>query len=192
MKPISKILSLFVAVIFLAVIAVQPQVGNDDKTSESGGATFKLVAEKPGVYIDFERAGKRRPPGDDVSDEAVWLRLHNNMRTAIRFCAFSILDDKGNLLSYREAGEMGVNYEVEVTDSTLFDKAKFHVPTGNKPSGLCHVFTLKAGESIVFSVPKEHLVKGLSAKVPFNYKWESITENNPSHFVYFNSKNIPQ
>jgi hypothetical protein len=191
MKTIWRNINLFVAVIFLAVFAVQSQVDNNKKSSKSVKASFKIVTEKPSVYIDFERIGKRKPPGDDVSDEAVWLRLHNNMRSAITFCAFSILDDKGNLLSYQEAGEIGVDYEVEVTDSSLYDETKSDVPIGNKSVGLCHVFTLKASKSIVFSVPKEHLVKGLSIKVPFNYEWEDRDGNDPSHSVYFNSRKIP-
>lgn len=177
---------LFVLMLCPIALVVRSQVGGTSAPKES----YKLIAEKPGVYIVFEREGKRKPPGDDVSDEAVWLRLHNNMRTAISFCAFSILDDKGNPLSYQEAGELGLNYEVEVTDPGKFDRTRFGVPVGNKETGLCHVFTLKTGESIVFTIPKEHLRTGLSVKIPFNYEWEDRNGRDPSHFVYFNSKDV--
>ncbi len=189
MKTGLKNLALFFLVFFLVGTTVQLQNGNN-KNSSTAKTDFKLVAEKPSIYIDFEKSGKRPPPGDDVSDEAVWLRLHNNMRSTIAFCAFGIFDKKGKLLSYQEAGEIGMHYEVEVTDSRLFDKSKYKVPTGDKVVGVCHVFRLNVGESIVFSIPKEHLAKGLSIKVPFKYEWEDINESNLSHFVYFNSKNI--
>jgi hypothetical protein len=183
--------------VFIVILAsfsyAQSQVRNTKKNSTASKKTaFTLLTEKPGVYIDFERAGKRPPPGDDVSDEAVWLKLHNNMRFSIKFCAFSLIDEKGNLLTYEEAGEIGLNYEVELTNPSNFVGTQSDVPTGNKSTGLCHVFTLEAGKSIVFSVPAEHLIKGLSIKVPFNYEWEKESEDNPTHFVYFNSARIPK
>jgi hypothetical protein len=156
------------------------------------GSDFILLPDKPGVYISFERVGKRPPPGDDVSDEAVWLRLHNNMRLSVTFCAYSLVDEKGYLLSHEEAGELGLNYAVELTNPSKFSGTKSNLPTGKPTTGFCHVFTLGAGESVVFSVPAEHLVKGLSIKIPFHYEWEGEGGNNPTHFVYFNSSNIPK
>ncbi len=181
--------------IFIAILVtafnVQSQVKTGNKNLDAGEkAAHILLSDKPSVYIDFERTGKRPAPGDDVSDEAVWLELHNNMRFSIKFCAFSLVDQKGNLLTYREAGEIGIRYEVELTNPTKFVGTKSDVPLGNKVTDFCHVWVLETGKSVVFSVPAEHLVKGLSIRVPFNYEWEDESQNNPTHFVYFNSLNI--
>lgn len=160
---------------------------------------IKLFNNKPSVHISFEKKGKWQPLREDEKGEGIVLRLHNNMRYSISFCAFGISD--GEQLAFRQKGSALVpNYAVELTnlsdpnevDSNEIEQIKQNVPVGYLVGGICHVYTLKSGNSLLFAVPAEHLAKGLSIKIPFNYEWEEESEDNPTHFVYFNSASIPK
>lgn len=191
MKPVFRLQILLIVILTCSSFVTSQIETERSNTQEGNKSAFALVSGKPSVYIGFERTGKRRPPGDDVSNKAVWLKLHNNMRFAIKFCAHGLLDKSGNLLTNEQAGEIGLSYDIELTNHSIFKGSRTEIPYGNNATDFCHIFTLDAGKAVVFSVPAEHLVKGLSIKVPFNYEWESESENNPIHFVYFNSIGIP-
>jgi hypothetical protein len=88
---------------------------------------------------------------------------------------------------------MGVKYDVVLNPVAITDeRPNIDVPVGYNTGNTCSLFEVKSGKSLLFAVPAEHLVKGLSIKIPFSYEWEDETVNNPTHFVYFNSANIPK
>lgn len=188
----------FIVSLFFVVLTNSIESQNKN-SSPKKAASLKLEAQKPSVYITFEKAGKRVPLRDDESDKGIWLRLHNNMRYSIRFCAFGISDGE-QMAFFEKNSELGLNYEVEFLDESKFlgssggekPNALPDVPVGYPVSGICHYYELEAGKSAVFAVPAEHLVKGLSIKVPFKYEWEEESEDNPTHFAYFNSASIPK
>lgn len=189
---------LFIVLLFFAVLTniIESQNKTD---SPKKASSLKMESQKPSIYITFEKAGKRVALRDSESDKGVWLRLHNNMRYSIRFCAFGISNGE-QLAFFEKNSELGLNYEVEFLNESNFlgssgegkTNALPDVPVGYPVSGICHYYELKAGTSAVFSVPAEHLAKGLSIKVPFKYEWEEESEDNPTHFVYFNSADIPK
>lgn len=151
-----------------------------------------IVTDKPGVYVAFERLGKRTPLRDDESGDGVWLRLYNNMRYSISLCAFGISEEGEQLITYGKNTQIGVKYDVVLNALAITDeRPNVNVPVGYNTVSTCHLFKVQPGKSMVFAVPAEHLVKGLSIKIPFSYVWEGETVNNPTHFVYFNSLNIP-
>lgn len=152
----------------------------------------KIVAGKPGVFITFERFGKRTPVSEGESDNGIWLRLHNNMRYSIRFCIFGLYE-KGYLpIKPEENTQIGLYYDVILNARADTDNRPLPVVPLGYPLLSCQEYELKAGRSIVFSAPKEHLAEELSIKIGFSYGWEETGENNPTHFVYFNSYNLPQ
>lgn len=188
----------FGGIVFLFFIVLTASI----ESQNTGGlikkaSSVKLENQKPSIYITFEKAGKRTPLRENESDKGIWLKLHNNLRYSIRFCAFGISDGE-QLAFFEKNSELGLNYDVEFTDSSSFlgsgsEEKKdnsMNVPVGYPVGGICHYYELKAGNSVVFSVPVEHLAKGLSIKIPFKYEWEEESEDNPTHFVYFNSLDI--
>lgn len=59
----------------------------------------------------------------------------------------------------------------------------------------CHVCSfniLGSGKSLLFSVPKEELVGSYAIRIQYSYDWEvDLDADEPSHFVYFYSRNLP-
>lgn len=152
-----------------------------------------IVAGKSGVYVTFERFGKRQPLRDDEGGEGVWLRLHNNMRHSIRLCAFGISNEGEQLITYGKNTQIGIRYDVVLNPVAITDeRPNIDVPVGYNTGSTCHLLEVKPGLSTLFAVPAEHLTKGLSIKLDFTYEWEDDVVNNPTHSVYFNSASIPK
>lgn len=160
----------------------------------------RLTKDKPTVYITFERAGKREPLEVEESSEGIWLRLHNNTHWTIFFPAFGVP---------KALGEVGMFYEIEATKSLevyrdapeIRESHKQENCTPELPVGyrLGHVYSmvrLPPGNSIVFSVPREHLAKGLALRISFNYEWQNEDDvfagREPKSHVYFYSSKLPQ
>jgi hypothetical protein len=178
--------------LFLFVSSFTAEAQNKKRTAGKTPSPT-VVADKPGVYVTFERFGKRTPLRDDEGGEGVWLRLNNNMRYSISVCYFSILEEGEQLNTLSKNAQTGVKYDVVLNSVAITDeRPNIDVPIGYNTGDTCTVFKLKSGKSLVFAVPAEHLVKGLSIKIPFIYEWEEESEDNPTHFVYFNSASIPK
>lgn len=162
------------------------------KNEVSKASNIKISADNPSVYITFEKFGKRTPLREGESEDGMWLRIHNNIRHSIRFCSFGTSEEGEQLIAPNNEFQIGINYDIEITNYKLFGKTRADAPNGYPTGSLCFGYELKAGKSVLFSVPAEHLVKGLSIKIPFKYEWEEESEDNPTHFVYFNSESIPK
>lgn len=184
-------ISLFVCMMF----------AHQTANTQSSEANLKVSPDKPSIYITFEKRGSRVPLRDDEKGLGIFLRLHNNLKASIRFCAFGISNGEQMAL-YSEGGEIGINYEVdrEITVSSVgtsgvrgpkkeIDSA---LPIGYPVGGVCHSFELASGTSLGFTVPAEHLSQGLSIKIPFSYQWEGASEEKPSHYVSFSSSDLPK
>jgi hypothetical protein len=152
----------------------------------------KINTEKPGVYIEFEKYGKRIPLRSGESDEGVWLRLVNNLKFPIRFCTFGISSDGQKLIASKGTAEIGVKYDVERTIRGNPNVSNFPVPIGYNTGSSCHKRNVKSGGSLIFSVPKEHLADGLSIRLPFEFAWESLFPGEPEHLVRFHSVALPK
>jgi hypothetical protein len=178
----------------ILVLIVAPCLGQKNKSAKSNRqAGIKIDKKQPSVYVTFEKFGKRMPLRDDESGEGVYLRIHNNLRYAIRFCAFGISDEAEQLIAYSKDTQMGINYDVVQNPVGITQRQpKIDVPSGYPIGGICHYFNLAGGKSLLFAVPKEHLIQGVSIKIEFSYDWEEEWEDRPTHFVYFNSLDIPK
>lgn len=160
----------------------------------------RLSRNKPTVYITFERAGKREPLEAGESDEGIWLRLHNNTRWTITFPAFGVPET---------LGEVGMFYEVEAIrnietyrdapksgESQRQEQAAQETPVGYRLGHVSSTVQLPPGDSIVFSVPREHLNKGLALHLSFSYEWQNQDDvfagRDPRTYVYFYSSALPQ
>ena len=184
---------LILLIIFIGFIAC-PCLGQKKQSNTSSRQVgIKINKKQPSVYITFERFGKRTPLRDDESGEGVYLRLHNNLRYSIRFCAFGISDEAERLIAYSKDTQMGINYDVELNPvGRTQRRPEIDVPLGYPIGGSCFYYELKGGKAMMFAIPKEHLIQGVSLKLGFSYEWEEEWEKRPTHFVYFNSLDIPK
>jgi hypothetical protein len=162
---------------------------------------IRLSKDQPAIYITFEGRGKAINPmhshlaetGETSKSkergEDYWLRLHNNSRWAILFPTWSLyigkkvspyrLSDGHSVLGLSDGMEVNAMYQVVEDDGRI-------VPYG----GDSHSESwLPPGRSVIFSVSREHLSKGRSIYVYFNYEWESgqVYSNNlePEHRVMY-------
>jgi hypothetical protein len=108
--------------------------------------------------MQFERVAKSPPLLEGEPDQRIWLRLKNNTRWPILVLLFGVPD---------EYGEAGLFHSVEapsiITDAPLPRGYWFDVASSN---------ALQPGDSLTFSVPKNHLDPGLQIRVDFEFAWE--------------------
>ena len=175
--------------------------GINPKMAIQNNAQVRVVKNKPSVYISFEREGKREPLYPEESTKGIWLRLHNNTRWTIYFCAFDVPSIYGERGLYHEVEKLSVDKEGGTYKDSA-DKAEpmsssqaSQPPVGYRNNHTCRVFRLLSGKSILFSVPREHLGEGLAIKIAFNYSWENLIDviegTEPEHYAYFYSTRLP-
>ena len=166
--------------VFLILVSLEdkiPIVLSQEKSGRTEAKGFRIMKEKPTVYISFDHAGKREPLLKGESDQGIWLRLHNNTRWAIRLQMNGVP---------RQYGDANLFYEVLSENEVVVDMG-CHVCSSNK---------LPPGKSILFSIPREYLNKDLAIRISFSYEWEEdergSTSLEPQHYVYFYSSALPK
>ena len=173
------ILILFVSCVFSHSCFAQ----NKSKTNLQ--SEVQLDDQRQTVYITYERAGKLESLYADESDQRIWFKLHNNTRWAISFASGAVP---------KAFGDTGINYEVEAIRPQ--EKDQVQVPLGRPLKHVYSPFKLSSGRSILFSVAREHIAKGLALRISFNYEWEDtdrVSEGRePRHYVYFYSTYLPE
>jgi hypothetical protein len=168
----------------------------------------RILKDKPTIHITFERLGKAINLSDqklieqsktDNSKEKgkdIWLRVHNNTCWPLKFMQFGtyLPKQKPNenpgerfkrLGILDDGAETGLFYRVVKADGLSFyvgiDSFDF--------------VTLQAGNSLLFSVAREHLSKGQSVQVRFYYEWEfqqGRVTNEPEHRLEFRSYDLEE
>jgi hypothetical protein len=193
-----KLLLALLIVSSLTTICWPQQVNSS--TPSSG---VRISKDHPAIYITFERRGKAINPMDSrlaetgenskskEKGEDYWLRLHNNSRWAILFPTWSLyvgkkvspfrLSDGGSILGLSDSMEVNALYTVVEDDGRV-------VPYGGDSYSQSW---LPPERSVIFSVSREHLSKGRSIYIYFNYEWErgEVYSNNlsPEHrSMYWN------
>jgi hypothetical protein len=167
-----------IILLFVCALLLVPVVAQKKETNSS---QVRLVKDLPHLYISFVREAKIEPLYEGESDQRIWLRFHNNSRWKVSFCSEP---------TPKEYGEILPKYKIERYTST-------GVIPGARGGDVCGSITIKAGKSILFSVPREHLAEGLAIKIPYRYVWEidpdgSINPEEPEHYVFFYSGDIPK
>lgn len=187
-----KLLLALLIVCSLSAICLPQQVN-----SPAPSGDIRISKDHPAIYLTFERRGKAiNPMGSRLAEagetskskekgEDYWLRLHNNSRWAILFPTWSLyvgkrvspirLSDGGSVLGLSDDMEVNARYTVVEDDSRI-------VPYGGDSYSQSW---LPPGRSVIFSVSREHLLKGRSIYIYFNYEWErgEVYSNNlsPEH-----------
>src|SRR5690606_35574945 len=105
---IRKLILLFT--VCLCLLACITNLGQDRK-GQLGDMELKLKPDRPSIFLTFERTGQRRAVGGVEMGEGFYLRLHNNLKVSIRFCAFGVSNGEQMAL-YSDTNEITVRYEV--------------------------------------------------------------------------------
>lgn len=172
------------AIIFcltLTFLAIAQMDISSNQTKKITNNDVRIVKSKPHIFIAYERKGKIEPLYEGQSDYRIWLRFYNNSKWKVKFCSNPIP---------KEYGETEINYEIKRYEG-------FGETPGSRRSDTCAYRLLESGNSILFSVPREHLVEGLAIRVLYRYNWETEQDGNddflePEHYVYFYSEDIPK
>lgn len=165
--------------IFICILCYQANAQDNRNIS------MKIIESKPSVYITHDHNGKQEPLFEGESENRIWLRLHNNTKLKIFICEFSVS---------KEYGDVGISYNVERV--AFFQQKDKKLPDGYGQIDTCDVFTLPSGKSVLFSLPSEHLTKGLAIKTQFFYGWtgdwkQDIYEGT-TNFVVFGNDQLPK
>ncbi len=121
------------------VLSFNAEAQNKKRTVIKNGS-LTVVVNKSGVYISFERFGRREPLREDENGEGVWLRLHNNMRYSISLCAFGISEKGEQLLMYGKSTQIGVKYDIVPNPISETDNdPQPVVPLGYNTGSTCHL-----------------------------------------------------
>jgi len=178
MKRLISFLTIF---LIAAVSFVSAQTRRPNRPSPE----IRLSRDKPSVYISYEHSAKREPIHTGESDEGIWLRLHNNTKWAIKFPVSGAPE---------KHGDIGMFYILEVI-SELPDEVT-EIPKGYELGHVYSPFKLRSGASVLFSVPREHLPKGVVLRVRFSYEWENqgdvFADGEVQHFVAFSASKLTQ
>ena len=174
-----KALLAVLIVCMLTVVCISQQVN-----PPTLGSDVRISKDRPAIYITFEHRGKAINPMDSrlaetgetskskEKGEDYWLRLHNNSRWAVLIPTRSLyvgkkvspflLSDGGSILGLSDGMEVNAHYTVVEDDGRV-------VPYGGDSDSESW---LPPGRSVIFSVNREHLSKGRSIYIYFNYEWE--------------------
>ncbi len=159
---------------------------------------LRLDQAEPSVYVSFDHFGARQPLEAGESSDGVWLRLHNNTRSSIFLASFSVPKALGQVGMFYEivSAAYDDNYRdpsVPKPDTKLQD-----LPVGYTLGHTSSAYLLRPGQTVLFSVPREHLPESVGLRITFNYEWElegemeSVRTGEPKHFVFFYSSRLPK
>jgi len=171
----------------------------------TGANDAKLDKARPAVYITFECAGTREPRREGESNQGVWLRLHNNLRWQLTVPGFS---DPTNFAQAHHGNEVQLYYDVEDTRTrrgrTLLrevpeksngreSQSERRIPpppVGYPKTDLVRTISLASGDSVLFSIPSEHLTRDLAVSLTFQFQWEGSMDET-QHRVFFYGSDLP-
>jgi hypothetical protein len=141
--------------------------------------SFVLNDSKPYVYIAFDHSGKRKPLGKSEDKQGFWLKFVNNCRVPVTLGTFETgTDDPGigvfyDVVPFSASGIRGIPGPQEQAPLKAAAKPGEAIsePAAKPPEGyyaeVGSVTTVPPGESVLFSVPSNHLSSGWYLRVRF-------------------------
>lgn len=179
----------FVVLVFVGVTTSQ----NAGKTVPQRQASFLLDRNKPFVYIEFLRVGKREPLREAEVSTGMWLKIVNNCRVPIEFMAYG-----GN------ANEATPNEEVvydEYQGVVVTTPAGQQSPPPQRPrsempggymSDVGSNYILDSGKSLTFSVPINHVAQDWHIEIPFDFALPNTPCCQPKMSAVFFLDEVPK
>jgi len=158
-----NLISFLIILLFITCCLAQ---SNNKANSEDN--KIRLNLRKPSAFITFEKYGNRTPIRQGESEERIWLRFHNNTKWKMSLRVLGPCIDAKD----ENQQEWQVSYEVRIIPGYEWAMKETEIPSGYRITHKATLRFLASGQSLLFSVPKENLVKGLSIFVNFSYEWE--------------------
>jgi hypothetical protein len=156
----------------LIVVGLLSAANAQNKASQS----FVLNGAKPYVYIGFDHAGNRKPLGQGENGRGFWLKFVNNCRVPVTLATFETgTSDPGigllhDVVPYQASGVKGVSGPQTETPSKVAGDGSSE-PATKPPEGytaeVSSMTTVAPGESVLFSVPSNHLSPNWYLRVRF-------------------------
>jgi hypothetical protein len=146
----------------LIVVGLLSAANAQNKASQS----FVLNGAKPYVYIGFDHAGNRKPLGPRENEQGFWLKVVNNCRVPVTLATFETgTSDPGigvfhDVVPYQTSGIRGFpGPQVETPSKGARDGPSESAtkPPEGYSAEVSSMTTIAPGESVLFSVPSNHL-----------------------------------
>lgn len=193
----------------LIILIALPLLATAQQSQPCGASNdIRILKDKPTVYITFERFGKainlseqkligpRESTSSKEKGAGIWLRIHNNTCWPLKFMQY------GTYLPKQKPNENpGERFRrLGILENGAETGVFYTVVKANRQSFYTGIdsfdyVTLLAGNSLLFSVAREHLSKGQSVQVRFFYEWEfqqGLVRNEPEHVVEFRSYDLEE
>ncbi len=174
-------MKLFCVIAFTSMLfgSFPPTYPQNSAPRNWGAKDVRIRKTRPHLFIEFVKKG-RGSLYEGEKEERVWLRLANNSIWPILICSGSVPS---------KYGDLELAYEVDHIEGTAEKPSTRH-------SDNCQNSIIKAGTTVIFSVPQTHVLPTLLLKVSYRYAWEKDpdgTENilEPRHFIYFYGSDLP-
>jgi hypothetical protein len=178
----------FALVPFIA-IAISVAKAQAEPTNRDIAQQFILNQERAFTYLQFDHVGEGTRFNEDEPAYRIWFRLVNNCRVPIVIRTSGVPD--GSL-----AGEVGLLHNVianppthGASGSTVFDSGRTSKPAESlveaalMPDGydadVSSTATLRPSESLLFSIPFNHLSTKWHIEIPFRF---DLPHKRPTHY----------
>ncbi len=181
-------LSLFLCVASLctpAVLSPEPQT-----------QSFLIDPSKDYVYLKFDHMGPRKPLPSDTTSQGLWLRLMDNCRVPIIVAIFDPGTGDPGVGVFDEVvsapvGHMAFHFKGEARPKPAA-KTKEKPPQGYSIPDTFSTTTIAPGESLLFSVPLNHVGPYWFMEVRFYLDVGGGYFSGPESIVSFDWDDIPE
>jgi hypothetical protein len=161
---------------FLCLIVLGSLLTTAANAQNGANRSFVLNEAKPYVYIAFDHAGNRKPLGHGETKHGLWLKFVNNCRVPVTLATFELgTGDPGigvfhDVVPYQAGGVKGIPGPQEQAPSKAA-REEPPIQAMTPPEGysgeVSSTTTVVSGESVLFSVPSNHLSPNWYLRVRF-------------------------
>ena len=172
--------------LFVALCAVFLQTGSAQKKGSASSAVL-VDQTAPGTYVTYVTSYTSEYREKGENGRRAILCLHNNYRFSAEVSVYNV-EDGPILVRNKKEEVVGIEYDlVAFSENKELPKTRFstEVLTG---------VSLDPGESLLFSIPIEHLTNHTEIWIPFRIVVESRLGkpgSGPEHFVVFRGRFMP-
>jgi hypothetical protein len=173
---------------FISFIAISFSVAEPQAQSGNLGQQFLLNQERTFVYLQFDHLGKGTRFNENEPANRIWFRLVNNCRVPIVIRTFGVPEGSPR----EEAGlfhNVVANPIVNGVTGISFDSgaspkpAESPISAAPMPNGydgdISSTATLDGSESLLFSIPVNHLSSKWHIEIPFRFE---LPHKRPPHY----------
>lgn len=160
---------------------------------------FLIDTSKSYVYLKFDHLGGRKRLGGDEVDQGLWIRFVNNCRIPVILGTFSPGTGDPGIGVYDEIVAVAAKGPVVHLEKSRngrlrsFTQPAETMPEGYSPPDVFSTSRVLPGESLLFSVPANHVGPSWSLQVRFYFDVPgAVFGSGPYSLVSFDWVDIPE